>query len=149
MTDLFEVSDIRQAHSSGHSSTLFTPTPDSYKMAPRSDRSSEDDLAVLIETLEETEPKNIEESFGDPATTVKSSTASANWLQTDVTYGLTSPADVDARRKEFGLNQLKKEKENMVKTFAGYFIGRIQLVMVVKSSLIPGISLSLGTVSLN
>lgn len=56
-------------------------------------------------------------------------------LQTDTRVGL-SQAEVVARRRRFGLNQMKEEKENLILKFLGYFVGPIQFVMEV--SLISG-----------
>lgn len=46
------------------------------------------------------------------------------WLQTDIHTGLTS-AEVEARRKKTGYNELTTEKENMLVKFIGYFRGPI------------------------
>lgn len=51
-------------------------------------------------------------------------------LQTDTRTGLTEQ-EVLARRKKYGLNQMKEEKENLILKFLGYFIGPIQFVMEV------------------
>ena len=51
-------------------------------------------------------------------------------LQTDTRVGL-SDAEVTSRRKKFGLNQMREEKENLILKFLGYFIGPIQFVMEV------------------
>lgn len=54
-------------------------------------------------------------------------------LQTDTRIGLTE-AEVSTRRKKYGLNQMKEEKENLILKFLGYFIGPIQFVMEVSCS---------------
>ena len=54
-------------------------------------------------------------------------------LQTDTRTGLTE-AEVHIRRKKYGLNQMKEEKENMLLKFLGYFVGPIQFVMEVSDS---------------
>lgn len=46
------------------------------------------------------------------------------WLDTDIKQGLTS-AEVEARRKKTGFNELATEKENMFLKFVGYFRGPI------------------------
>ena len=46
------------------------------------------------------------------------------WLTTDISKGLTS-AEVEARRKHTGFNELTTEKENMLVKFIGYFRGPI------------------------
>ena len=52
------------------------------------------------------------------------------FLQTDTNMGL-SDQEVERRRKKFGLNQMKEEKENLILKFLGYFVGPIQFVMEV------------------
>lgn len=51
-------------------------------------------------------------------------------LQTDTRTGLTS-AEVEQRRRKYGLNQMKEEKENLILKFLFYFVGPIQFVMEV------------------
>jgi H+-transporting ATPase len=46
------------------------------------------------------------------------------WLTTDIHTGLSS-AEVEARRKKAGWNELTTEKENMLVKFIGYFRGPI------------------------
>jgi H+-transporting ATPase len=46
-------------------------------------------------------------------------------LQTDTRVGLTSE-EVVQRRKKYGLNQMKEEKENLILKFFGYFVGPIR-----------------------
>ena len=46
------------------------------------------------------------------------------WLTTDIKQGLTS-AEVEARRRKTGFNELSSEKENMLLKFIGYFRGPI------------------------
>lgn len=57
-------------------------------------------------------------------------------LQTDTRVGLTE-SEVLARRKKYGLNQMKEEKENLILKFFGFFIGPIQFVMEVSISILP------------
>jgi hypothetical protein len=42
-----------------------------------------------------------------------------------------SSQEVLSRRKKFGMNQMKEEKENLILKFLGFFIGPIQFVMEV------------------
>ncbi|KAL1978848.1 hypothetical protein VTN31DRAFT_1707 [Thermomyces dupontii] len=49
-------------------------------------------------------------------------------LQTNPRIGLRDP-EVIARRKKYGLNQMKEEKENLLLKFLGFFAGPIQFVM--------------------
>ena len=51
-------------------------------------------------------------------------------LQTDTRVGLTSE-EVIQRRRKYGLNQMKEEKENLLLKFLGFFVGPIQFVMEV------------------
>ena len=51
-------------------------------------------------------------------------------LQTNPRYGLTD-CEVLARRKRYGWNKLKEEKENLILKFLNYFFGPIQFVMEV------------------
>lgn len=59
-------------------------------------------------------------------------------LQTSTRTGLTD-AEVTARRKKFGLNQMKEEKENLILKFLGYFVGPIQFVMEAAAVLAAGL----------
>lgn len=52
-------------------------------------------------------------------------------LNTDTRCGLTEQ-EVTSRRRKFGLNQLKEEKENLILKFLMYFVGPIQFVMEVR-----------------
>jgi len=54
-------------------------------------------------------------------------------LQTDTRVGLTSE-EVLQRRRKYGLNQMKEEKENLLLKFLGFFVGPIQFVMEVRQS---------------
>lgn len=54
-------------------------------------------------------------------------------LQTSEQTGLTDH-EVIQRRKRFGSNQMKDEKENLILKFLGFFVGPIQFVMEVSSS---------------
>lgn len=47
-----------------------------------------------------------------------------DWIETDIKAGLRS-ADVEARRKKTGWNELTTEKENMFLKFLSYFTGPI------------------------
>nr|Q07421.1 RecName: Full=Plasma membrane ATPase; AltName: Full=Proton pump [Histoplasma capsulatum]AAB53772.1 ATPase [Histoplasma capsulatum]prf//2004293A H ATPase [Histoplasma capsulatum] len=59
-------------------------------------------------------------------------------LTTDTRHGLTD-AEVVARRKKYGLNQMKEEKENLVLKFLSYFVGPIQFVMEAAAILAAGL----------
>lgn len=50
--------------------------------------------------------------------------APAEWLETDMTAGLTT-AEADARRKKTGWNELSADKENLFLKFIGFFKGPV------------------------
>ena len=50
--------------------------------------------------------------------------APADWLNTDMTTGLTT-AEADARRKKTGWNELSADKENLFLKFLGFFKGPV------------------------
>lgn len=93
------------------------------------DEEEEDDVDALIEELESLDPEaEMEdeiETVGGPRTVPE------ELLQTDPRVGLIEP-EVVARRKKYGLNQMKEEKENLLLKFLGYFVGPIQFVMEVR-----------------
>ncbi|KAH0831486.1 plasma-membrane proton-efflux P-type ATPase [Fonsecaea pedrosoi CBS 271.37] len=60
------------------------------------------------------------------------------WLNTDIKTGLTS-AEVEARRRKCGYNELATEKENMLLKFIGYFRGPILYVMELAVLLAAGL----------
>ncbi|KAK4186091.1 putative type IIIA plasma membrane ATPase [Podospora australis] len=59
-------------------------------------------------------------------------------LQTDTRVGLTSE-EVIQRRRKYGLNQMKEEKENLILKFFGFFVGPIQFVMEAAAVLAAGL----------
>lgn len=89
----------------------------------------DEDLDALIEELESLDPDaELEaeiETVGGPRNVPE------EMLQTDPRVGLIEP-EVVARRKKYGLNQMKEEKENLLLKFLGYFVGPIQFVMEVR-----------------
>jgi H+-transporting ATPase len=54
-------------------------------------------------------------------------------FDTDLTTGLTEE-EVAARRKQYGPNQLKEEKENLYLKFLSFFVGPVQFVMEVSDT---------------
>jgi len=84
------------------------------------DEDEDEDIDALIEEEEEVaQPGNAR-------------TIPEEMLQTSTRTGLTS-SEVVTRRKKYGLNQMKEEKENLLLKFLGFFIGPIQFVMEVSS----------------
>ena len=93
------------------------------------DDEEEEDMDALIDELEsqdggvgEEEEEEVEAGEAPPVPD--------ELLQTDTRVGLTE-SEVTQRRRKYGLNQMKEEKENLVLKFLGYFVGPIQFVMEV------------------
>lgn len=92
------------------------------------DDDEDEDMDALIEELESLDPEqDIEEEVQDR---LGAGAVPEEFLQTDTRTGLSEP-EVIARRKKWGLNELRQEKENLALKFLGYFIGPIQTVMEV------------------
>lgn len=103
------------------------------KEAPAGEEEEEDeDIDALIEELESQDAgiDNDEDEVVQPG---GARTVPEELLQTSTRTGL-SAADVQTRRKKYGLNQMKEEKENLVLKFLGFFIGPIQFVMEVSQA---------------
>ena len=100
------------------------------KKAPVEEEEEEDeDMDALIDELESQDghEEDEEEEQNNPAT---GRVVPEEMLQTDTRIGLTDH-EVQVRRKKYGLNQMKEEKENLILKFLGYFVGPIQFVMEV------------------
>ena len=98
-----------------------TPLPD--------DDDAEEDMDLLIEELESVRGINDdEEELLDDAESVRA--VPENLLGTDLIQGL-SDSEVLSRRKRYGLNKMKEEKENNFLKFLSFFVGPIQFVMEV------------------
>jgi H+-transporting ATPase len=95
------------------------------------DDDEEEDMDALIEELESQDAAaDLEEE--EEAQPGGAKPVPEDLLQTDTRIGLTSD-EVVKRRKRFGLNQMREEKENLILKFLGFFIGPIQFVMEVSS----------------
>ena len=94
------------------------------------DEDEEEDIDALIDDLESQDGHIDEEEEEETTQPGGAKPVSEDLLQTDTRHGLSS-AEVLARRKKFGLNQMKEDKENLILKFLGYFIGPIQFVMEV------------------
>lgn len=90
-----------------------------------------DDIDALIDDLESQDGGEQEEE--EMAEVGGARPVSEELLKTDTRVGLTEQ-DVLLRRKKFGLNQMKEEKENLILKFLMYFVGPIQFVMEVSRS---------------
>ena len=96
----------------------------------------EEDMDALIEELESLDPDaEIEEELNELGAALA---VPEELLQTDTRVGLTEP-EVMARRRKYGLNQMREEKQNLVLKFLGYFVGPIQFVMEAAAILAAGL----------
>ncbi|PTB50493.1 hypothetical protein M431DRAFT_499311 [Trichoderma harzianum CBS 226.95] len=107
------------------------------KDAPAEEEEEDEDIDALIEDLESEDGHAFEEEEEEtnPAT---GRIVPEDMLQTDSRLGLTE-SEVVARRRKYGLNQMKEEKENLVLKFLGFFIGPIQFVMEAAAVLAAGL----------
>ena len=103
------------------------------KNKPRPDEEGgEEDMDLLIEELESVRGiQDAEEELLDEAESVR--VAPEDLLRTDLMKGL-SDSEVLTRRKRYGLNKMKEEKENNVLKLLSFFVGPIQFVMEVRGS---------------
>jgi len=100
------------------------------KEGPPVDEEEEDeDIDALIEELE-SQDANIDPEEEETVQPGGARTIPEELLQTSTRTGLTA-AEVQTRRKKYGLNRMKEEKENLVLKFLGFFVGPIQFVMEV------------------
>ncbi|KAH7133380.1 hypothetical protein B0J13DRAFT_562249 [Dactylonectria estremocensis] len=102
------------------------PPPAVSKGPAPADDDDEEDIDALIEDLE-SEDGHLEEEE-EEVQPGGGRVVPEDMLQTDSRVGLTE-SEVIARRRKYGLNQMKEEKENMILKFLGFFIGPIQFVM--------------------
>jgi hypothetical protein len=105
---------------------------DATTKVPVEEEEEDEDMDALIEELESQDAAIEEEEEETQAGAAR--IVPEELLQTSTRDGLTS-AEVLQRRKKFGLNQMKEEKENLVLKFLGFFVGPIQFVMEVSCNL--------------
>lgn len=103
------------------------------KDAPAEGEEEDEDIDALIEDLESEDGHAFEEEEEETSPATGGRVVPDDMLQTDSRLGLTE-AEVVARRRKYGLNQMKEEKENLVLKFLGFFVGPIQFVMEVSFS---------------
>ncbi|KAJ9644392.1 plasma membrane H+-ATPase [Knufia peltigerae] len=96
----------------------------------------EEDLDALIEELESLDPDEALEA--EIETIGAARLVPEEMLQTDPRVGLIEP-EVVARRKKYGLNQMREAKESLWLKFLGYFVGPIQFVMEAAAILAAGL----------
>jgi H+-transporting ATPase len=97
---------------------------------PIEDEEEDEDMDALIDDLESEDGHGEDEEEEGRVNAGTGRIIPEDQLQTDTRHGLTE-AEVIARRKKYGMNQMKEEKENLILKFLGYFIGPIQFVMEV------------------
>ena len=85
-------------------------------------------MDALIEELE-SQDQNIDDEEEDVGPG-NARTVPEELLQTSTRTGLTT-MEVTHRRKKYGLNQMKEEKQNNLLKFLMFFVGPIQFVMEV------------------
>jgi H+-transporting ATPase len=109
----------------------------SEKKATAHDEEEDEDMDALIDELESQDghEEEEEENTDNPAV---GRVVPEDQLQTDTRIGLTEQ-EVQQRRKKYGPNQMKEEKENLILKFLGYFIGPIQFVMEVCFDIFPNL----------
>lgn len=120
-------------------------TPSAVKTnKPAADDDEEDeDMDALIDELE-SQDGHAEEDEEEEDNVGTGRIIPEDQLQTDTRMGLSSQ-EVTIRRKKYGMNQMKEEKENLVLKFLGYFVGPIQFVMEVSTH--PALSTHLQSIS--
>ena len=118
--------DLEKGNDTNNNGYLFTGER-KHSRAEKDD-DEEEDLDMLIEELESLDP---DEPIEDTMQVVGAQRmVPEELLQTDTRVGLVEP-EVVQRRKKYGLNQMKEERENLLLKFLGYFVGPIQFVMEV------------------
>ncbi|KAL4884382.1 hypothetical protein BJY04DRAFT_215350 [Aspergillus karnatakaensis] len=95
-------------------------------------------ITVLIKELEGLEKVNVTKSVRKSVESVGHGHYGTDEYDTDLTTGLTS-AEALVRRKQFGPNQLKEEKENLYLKFLSFFVGPVQFVMEAAAILAAGL----------
>ncbi|KAK0127779.1 plasma membrane H+-ATPase [Cadophora gregata f. sp. sojae] len=103
------------------------PTP---AKKPNEDEEEDEDMDALIDELESQDGHAEDDEEENQASAATGRVVPEDQLQTDPSIGLTE-AEVQHRRKKYGMNQMKEEKENLILKFLGYFVGPIQFVMEV------------------
>ncbi|KAI0194656.1 hypothetical protein EV127DRAFT_420907 [Xylaria flabelliformis] len=106
---------------------------------PKAEEAEEEDedIDALIEDLESQDGGDEEEEEEGPSPG-QGRTIPEEMLNTDTRSGLTD-SQVTERRRKYGLNQMKEEKENLLLKFFGFFVGPIQFVMEAAAVLAAGL----------
>ncbi|RDW83187.1 plasma membrane ATPase-1 [Coleophoma crateriformis] len=102
------------------------------------DEEDDEDMDALIDELESEDGHAEDEEEAEQTNPGQGHVIAEDQLQTNTRTGLTEN-EVLQRRKKYGLNQMKEEKENLVLKFLGYFVGPIQFVMEAAAILAAGL----------
>ncbi|KAH6622868.1 hypothetical protein F5144DRAFT_605408 [Chaetomium tenue] len=105
--------------------------------APLEEEEEDEDIDALIDDLESHDGHDQFEEEED-VSPGGARVVPEDMLQTDTRVGLTSD-EVTQRRRKYGLNQMKEEKENLLLKFLGFFVGPIQFVMEAAAVLAAGL----------
>ncbi|KAM0277403.1 hypothetical protein ACHAQH_005843 [Verticillium albo-atrum] len=97
----------------------------------------DEDIDALIEDLE-SQDGHIEEEDEEETAVGGERFIPEDQLNTDTRLGLTE-AEVLNRRRKYGSNQMKEEKENLILKFFMFFVGPIQFVMEAAAVLAAGL----------
>ncbi|KJZ68742.1 Plasma membrane ATPase [Hirsutella minnesotensis 3608] len=108
------------------------------KAAAGEGEEEDEDIDALIEDLESEDGHAGFEEEEEESSPGGGRTVPEDKLQTDSRVGLTE-SEVTSRRRKFGLNQMKEEKENLILKFFSYFVGPIQFVMEAAAVLAAGL----------
>lgn len=103
--------------------------PPTKEAGPADEEEEDEDIDALIEELE-SQDANIDADEEEAVQPGGARVVPEEMLQTSTRTGLNAN-DVLTRRKKYGLNQMKEEKENLILKFLGFFVGPIQFVMEV------------------
>jgi len=109
------------------------PDPEKQEKLPVGAEDEGEDIEDIDALIDDLESQDGEDEYGDDDAAPGSSARPVpeDLLQTNTRVGLTS-AEVEQRRRKYGLNQMREEKENMILKFLMYFVGPIQFVMEVR-----------------
>ncbi|KAI9664407.1 MAG: plasma membrane H+-ATPase [Trizodia sp. TS-e1964] len=124
-------------HDSDHHDPEKTGHLPTSSKTPVEEDDEEEDIDKLIDDLE-SQDGHIDEEEEEVTAPGGARPVPEDLLQTSTVHGLTE-AEVTTRRRKYGLNQMKEEKENMILKFLSYFVGPIQFVMEAAAILAAGL----------
>ena len=110
--------DEKRAHGQEHVPGAAPPAKPA--QAPVDDEDEDEDIDALIDDLQSQDGHELEEEE-EEASPGGGRQVPEDMLKTDSRVGLTE-SEVEARRRKYGLNQMKEEKENLILKFLSYFV---------------------------